>query len=60
MLVRIVSGLVAVGILLPAAWYGGWWFAALAFPVVAICLWEYFGMVLPEDRATRVGAVAAE
>lgn len=53
MLARVISGLVAVSVLLPAAWQGGWWFAGLAVPVVVICLYEYFNMTLPGDKWTR-------
>lgn len=53
MLIRILSGLAALAVLFPAAWFGGWWFAALAFPVVGVCLYEWFGMTLPGDLLGR-------
>lgn len=51
---RLGSGLVAAGLLFAAAWAGSWWFGALAFPVIAVCAYEMFGMVIPKDSVTRM------
>lgn len=57
MLIRIISGLVAVSVLLPTAWVGGWWFGGLGAVVAAVCLHEYFGMTHPGDGASRGAGV---
>lgn len=60
MLARIISGLIAVGVLFPAAWAGGWWFAALALPVLFVAAHEMMRMAMPEDRAGHfVGAAVS-
>lgn len=51
---RLASGLVAAAALLVSAWWGGWWFGVFALFVMGVCLYEFFGMFLADDRPSRI------
>jgi phosphatidate cytidylyltransferase len=56
---RIISALVAISVLLPVAYVGGWAFCVLALFVVGVCLHEFFTMTQAGDWPTRIAGVGA-
>lgn len=57
LVIRVISALVAVAVLLPLAWVGGWWFGAFGLLVVGVCLSEFFRMTLPEDVPSQIAGI---